>query len=212
MIDFQAVLGEQFISYDDYANCGQANYLYVNFETKQFCIDETKSARHLANKVATDKIEGSVIEQVRGDTTDRFKLRLVVYKSGPKLTDLKKALQGYTRVDKVTKPRVHATGKLGDLYKITHRDTGISIMAFCNQDRTLYPQSAFLQFFNTNVKHRIKKDTPSEMIALMADELTSSDFDKVPVGSNDLCVLTDVNQTVRDYNYHSALKAISTCF
>lgn len=209
MIDFQAILGEQFIGFDEYDTCGEANYIFVNYETEEFCLDTTKSIKATVNKVASGRIAGTLIEQVTGATQDRFAMKLVFYKSGPKLSALKQALQGFTRIEKERKSRKHATGKLGDLYKITHRDTGISIMAFCNEDRTLYAQSVFIQFFNTNIKHRIKKDTPSELISLVLDELKSTDFDKELVGSDQLCTLKDINHTVRDYNYHSANKAVS---
>lgn len=207
--DFEKVLGNNFVAADDlkYHN-EELSYLIVNYAKKKYHISVTKSPASTlktlmrAFTTPSNSVRGELLYQANRDEA-----RIIFFKQGVKLKDLYPLLDGstFTHGKGWRAPR----SEEGELFVITHNLSKISAMCFRGIDQpAVAPVSAFRSFYVSNIRDRCVDSSPSITIKETIDHAVADDFKVVRLIG--IVSFSDSIETVRDFNYHQAIKAITS--
>lgn len=204
---FQAALGSNFIAIDDLDKHSEAKYLIVNYERGEYTIGETTGPKSALGILSRAFYEAKT-KGVKRDLlykANREAVRIVFLKPETRTGDIFPLLDGA----KFRHPTGHSAprGIEGHLYLMTHIETNISMMAFRQVDAAAPAPAAFRIFVKHHMEGRNKSKTAADVLVKTCADFKDTHFTILKLDG--LVDSEGTHGTIRDHNYHQALKALT---
>lgn len=204
---FKEALGNDFIEVDDLQFYSEAAYVVVNYEQGRYNYGKTKTPEGTFKSLMKQFYkEGKTVKNSLLYGADRNSVRIVFFNPDISVAKVFPFLRETVHIGEAT--RKVDRSQLGYLWKITHKDTDISMLCFRNETVTMpAPVSAFQGFFRWNIEKHLKVNTASEKLAELYFDFKASDFTVTKL--DNLTSFSEVFDTLRATNANNAVKAIT---